>query len=339
MRKLTWALLASILVSTPSLIFSQQPVFGPAVNMGPKINSASHQLDPFLTADGKKFFFSSGADIWFSEMTDTGWTQARMLGPQINYGIDFQVSPSVSPDGQKLYYVDASRDGFSWDVWVSTWDSSINDWGVPQNLGPPVNTSGGEYSARIGSDGQHLYLSISNDIGCGLYVSEWNGSSWSVPTPLGAGFCAISEYPTITADLKEIYYHQYVSDGKSVFVQCQNSSAWGPQIDIRPQIGGRAIAPFITITGDSLFFAGYPDLGGFGGTDIWVATRMLSGDLSVDGQLTIADVVLELYRVFLGQPYVAPDAAGDLTCDGRFTAADISVLLLKVFGVNAFSTE
>ncbi len=156
------------------VVFSQQPVFGPAVNMGPKINSASHELDPFLTSDGKKFFFSSGADIWFSEMTDTGWTQARMLGPQINYGINLQTSPSISPDGQKLYYVDASRGGFSWDIWVSTWDSSLNDWGTPQNVGWPVNTPGVEYSARIGPDGVHLYFSSSVANGenrCGLYVS------------------------------------------------------------------------------------------------------------------------------------------------------------------------
>ncbi len=314
--------------------FSQQPVFGPAVNMGPKINSASHELDPFLTADGKKFFFSDGADIWFSEMTDTGWTQAIRLNSQINYGIHYQVSPSVSPDGQKLYYVDASRGGAYWDIWGSTWDSSINDWDTPVNLGPPVNTSEGEYSARLGPDGRHLYLSISNAVGCGLYVSEWDGSSWSIPAPLGAGQCAISEYPSITGDSKEIYYRQVVSDGTSTFMHCRNQSAWGPAIDMRPQLGGRTGTPFITASGDSLFFAGCSDFPGFGGCDIWMATRLLSGDLNLDSQFTTADVVLELYKVFLDQPHPAPSGAGDLNCDGRYTPADITILLLKVFGVS-----
>jgi Tol biopolymer transport system component len=336
-----WLILPAVLVSVWDSCAFSQPIFAPPVNVGTPINSASSEWDPFLTADGKKFFFVSlrdnSIDIWFSEMTDTGWTQARMLGPRINYGVDLQTSPSVSPDGQKLYYVDASRDGFSWDIWVSTFDSAANDWSTPQNVGWPVNTPGVEFSARIGPDGQHLYFSSSVANGenrCGLYVSEWDGSSWSVSSPLGAGQCGISEYPTITADLTEIYYYQYVSDGTSIFVQCWNGSAWGPQVDLRPQLIGNTGSSFITPSGDSLFFTGCDDFSGFGSCDIWLAIRLISGDLNLDSQLTIADVVLELYKVFLNQAYPAPSGAGDLICDGRFTAADISLLLLKVFGVS-----
>ncbi len=88
-----------------------------------------------------------------------------------------------------------------------------------------------------------------------------------------------------------------------------------------------------------MFFAGCNDFPGFGGCDIWIARRLLSGDLNLDSQLTIADVTLELYKVFLGQSYSAPAAAGDMNCDGRFTPADVSLLLLKVFNINAFSVE
>lgn len=328
--------------------FSQQPVFGPPVNLGPKFNSASHELDPFLTADGQKFFFSDGADIWFSEKTDTGWTKARRLGPQINFFIYLQTSPSVSPDGQKLYYVDAERGGAFWDIWVSTWDSSINDWGITENLGWPVNTPGVEFSARIGPDGRHLYFSSSSDSvdslnpngRCGLYVSEWNGNSWSIPTELGAGYCGdIPDYPTITANNKELYYQRLVNDGTSIVVHCWNQTAWGPAINLRPQLGGRTGTPFITPSGDSLFFAGSVDLGGFGGADIWMTTRILSGDLNLDGQLSMADVILELNKVFLDDPFPAQPAAGDLSCDGRFSAADVVLLLKQVFGVTLTSTE
>ena len=329
--------------------FSQQPVFGPPANLGPKINTALHQLDPFLTADGKKLFFADGADIWFSEMADTGWTNAVKLGPQINYGIHLQVSPSVSPDGQKLYYVDASRDDYNWDIWVSTWDFSINDWGAAQNLGWPVNTQGIEHSVRIGSDGQHLYFysSVSDSVDslnpngrCGFYVSEWAGTDWSIPTSFGANYyCASSDYPSITADLKELFYHQYVSDGTSIFVNCLSRIGWGPQIDLRSQIGGRAATPFITPSGDSLFFSGTPDLGGNGGADIWMIKRILSGDLNLDSQLTTADIVLELNKVFAGEPFSAPAAAGELNCDGQFSPVDVVLILRLVFEQNTLSTE
>ncbi|HXF48913.1 MAG TPA: hypothetical protein VNL73_05755 [Verrucomicrobiae bacterium] len=327
------------LLALTSLSIAQQPVFGPPVNLGPRINTASHELDPFLTADGKKLFFSDGADIWFSEWLNNNWTQAVRLAPQINYGIHYQVSPSVSPDGQKLYYVDASRDGYYWDIWVSIWDSSTNNWGTAQHLDYPINTAGVEFSARIGPDGRKLYFSTSYccdslypDGRCGFYVSEWNGSSWSLPEFLGGGQCEVSQYPSVTADLQELYYHQYVSDGGSIFVNCWEQSTWGPQIDLRPQLGGRTATPFITSTGDSLFFSACNDFPGFGGCDIWLATRMLSGDLNLDSQLTAADVVLELNKVFLEESYPAPPAAGEMTCDGNFTPADVVVLLLRVFG-------
>ncbi|MCI0532057.1 MAG: hypothetical protein L0Y74_08940, partial [candidate division Zixibacteria bacterium] len=290
------------LLAFTSLSFSQ-PVFGPPVNLGPRINTASHELDPFLTADGKKLFFSDGADIWYSEWLNNNWTQAVRLGPQINYSIFLQTSPSVSPDGQKLYYVDASRDGFYWDIWVSTWDSSLNDWGTSQNLNWPVNTPGVEHSARIGPDGLHLYFysSVSDSVDslnpngrCGLYISELDGGSWSIPTELGAGDCGLSDNPTITGDLKELYYQQAESYGASISVNCWKGREWGPQIDLYPQIGGRAGTPFITPSGDSLFFTGCSDFPGLGGCDIWMARRMLSGDLNLDSQLTATDVVLEL---------------------------------------------
>ncbi|HXF49316.1 MAG TPA: hypothetical protein VNL73_07825 [Verrucomicrobiae bacterium] len=333
-----------LFLALASLSIGQQPVFGPPVNLGPRINTASHELDPFLTADGKKLFFSDGADIWFSEWLNNNWTQAVRLGPQINYGIHLQTSPSVSPDGQKLYYVDASRDGYWWDIWVSTWDSSTNNWGTAQHLDYPINTPGVEFSARMGPDGQKLYLSTSYccdslypDGRCGFYVSEWNGNSWSLPEFLGGGQCEVSQYPSITADLQELYYYQYVSDGTSTFVNCWKQSGWGPQIDLRSQLGGNTGSSYITPSGDSLFFTGCADFSGFGGCDIWMARRMLSGDLNLDSQLTAADVVLELNRVFLEEPYPATPPIGEMTCDGLFTPADVVVLLLRVFGTGEAS--
>ena len=53
----------------------------------------------------------------------------------------------------------------------------------------------------------------------------------------------------------------------------------------------------------------------------------------MDGELTAADVVLELNKVFLGEPYPAPEAVGDMNCDSGFTPAD-AVLLLQVVYLN-----
>ena len=315
-----------------------QPLFAPPVNLGPKINTASHDFDPFLTFDGKKLFFVSlrdnGLHLWFAEWTDTGWTNPRKLGPQINAGANGKWSPSVSPDGQKLYYVDDSRQGFFWDIWVSTWDSSFNDWGTPVNLGPPVNTTGAERSAHLGPDGRHLYFDSDGSGRCGIYVSEWNGTNWLVPTHIPAASCAVDAYPTITADGRWFFFDRYVTGSKkNVFVSVRTDSGWGAPINLLPQIGDSSWTPFIVPSGDSLFFNSNRGVGGFGGSDLWISRRLQRGDLNMDGELTAADVVLELNKVFLGEPYPAPEAVGDMNCDSGFTPAD-AVLLLQVVYLN-----
>lgn len=325
-------LTAGVVLLLFGVVFSQ-PIFAPPVNLGPKINTAGHEFDPFLTFDGKKLFFVSLRDhtesIWFSEWTGSDWTNPIKLGPQINAGASQKLSPSLSPDGQKLFYVDDSRQGFLWDIWVSTWDSSVNDWGNPVRLPYPVNTPGAEFSARIGPDGRHLYFNSEGDSGrCGIYVSEWDGANWSIPIKVSISSCSIDDYPSITADGQWFYFDRYLVDsGKSVFVSPWTGSDWGLPYDLRPQLGGGGTA-FVTPSGESLFFASV-SLTGFGGADIWMAQRVLRGDLNFDRQMTAADIVLELNKVFLDEAF--PAAVADVNCDGLFTAADVVLLLNRVF--------
>ncbi len=335
-RILTLVLARGIVLLLSGVAFSQQPVFGPAVNMGPKINSASHEIDPFLTADGKKLFFVSlrdnSIDIWFAELSDTGWTNPVKLPSHINAGASGKWSPSVSPDGQKLYYVDDSRLGYYWDIWVCTWDSSANDWGTPVNIGPPVNTPGAEVAARIGPDGRHLYF-YSNGFGrCGIYASEWNGASWSVPSPIPPAPNCVDEYPSITADGRWFYFDKYVGGAqKSIFVSENTGFGWSPVFDLSSQIGDSSLTPFVVPSGDSLFFGSTKGAGSLGGADIWITQRFKLGDLNLDGQHSIADVVLLLNKVFQNLPYPAPEEFGDMNCDSRFSPADLVLLLNTVF--------
>lgn len=226
--------------------------------------------------------------------------------------------------------------GYNWDIWVSTWDSALNDWGIPQNVGPPVNTPGTEFSAHIGPDGRHLYFSsgvfIPDSLArCGVHVSEWDGTSWSepvrFPTP---DSCNFGEYPSRTADSVWFYLERGVSDGLSSFVIHWNGSFWEPPVDLRPQVGGRSASPFVVPSGDSLFFRSI-DLAGFGITDIFLIPRVVLGDLNLDGRLTVADVVLELNAVFLSETFPVPFETADGNCDGGLSPADVVLLLNATF--------
>lgn len=65
--------------------------WGPAINLGPMINSPFNEETPFITADGRKLFFSSlghkgmgGYDVFFSELTNSGWSKAVNVGYPLN---------------------------------------------------------------------------------------------------------------------------------------------------------------------------------------------------------------------------------------------------------------
>lgn len=64
--------------------------------------------------------------------------------------------PSLSPDGNTLYFASNQEGGFGgWDIYVSTWAGSA--WTTPRNLGAAINTAGNEVTPFF--DGNNLYFS------------------------------------------------------------------------------------------------------------------------------------------------------------------------------------
>lgn len=64
--------------------------------------------------------------------------------------------PSLSPDGNTLYFASNQEGGFGgWDIYVSTWAGGA--WTTPRNLGASINTAGNEVTPFF--DGNNLYFS------------------------------------------------------------------------------------------------------------------------------------------------------------------------------------
>jgi outer membrane protein OmpA-like peptidoglycan-associated protein len=69
---------------------------------------------------------------------------------------------------------------------VSRWNGK--EWGKPENLGPPVNTIGEEYSPFIAADGVTLYFSSNGRMGLGgqdIFVTRFVNGKWTEPKNLG----------------------------------------------------------------------------------------------------------------------------------------------------------
>ena len=144
------------------------------VNLGFPINTKGWESQPSLSADGKTLYFVSDRrggfgsyDIWKSDIDEEGkWTMPVNLGPNINTPYDEQ-SPFIHPDNQTLYFSSNGWVGLgNKDLFISRLDTAGN-WGLPQNLGYPINTYGEESGLTINASGTKAYFSSDNFNGYG----------------------------------------------------------------------------------------------------------------------------------------------------------------------------
>ena len=86
------------------------------------------------------------------------WSAPVNLGPLVNSPFN-DFAPAVSKDGRSLYF-SSDRPGTSGptDIWVSQRNSRDDPWGVPINLGTPVNTSFGERAPNFSRDGHWMFF-------------------------------------------------------------------------------------------------------------------------------------------------------------------------------------
>lgn len=127
-------------------------------NLGRNVNSVAWDSQPSLSADGRTLYFTSDRrggvgqeDIYVTTLQDDGtWSVARNVGAPVNTtGKD--MAPFIHASGSTLYYVSDGMVGMGGlDVYKS--NAEAGKWGVPENLGYPLNTFENESSLFISSD-------------------------------------------------------------------------------------------------------------------------------------------------------------------------------------------
>jgi len=230
-------------------------------NLGPMVNGSYWEQTPRISADGLSLFFASNRpdgfgnwDIWIAtrETRDTDWSRAVNLGSTINSSA-LDMAPSVSADGLLLFFGSNRPGGFgSVDLWLTTRETSHDDWGTPINLGPPVNSQFNEGGASISADGRMLVV---DSFAFGPFRPDGHGS----------------------ADLW-------------LAKRTTSSGPWGALVNLGPAVNSPSydLSACIAADGSTLYFASNrPD--GFGGFDIWqVSIIPMPGDLQEDGDSDLA---------------------------------------------------
>ncbi len=144
--------------------------------LGEEVNSPYWESQPSVNCEGKSLYFVSdrpggfgGRDIWVSHLQEDGtWTNAINLGDKINTPMD-EESPFIADDNTTLFFASNGHPGYGKTDVFYTRFSENGDWGTPQNMGKPINSSDNELSFFMTAKGDKGYIASNRDGGYGNF--------------------------------------------------------------------------------------------------------------------------------------------------------------------------
>jgi hypothetical protein len=204
--------------------------WGPREYLPSPINYIGLQEQAAITPDKRWIYWVSWRtgglgtwDIWRTSWDDSSRTcgQAECLGQNIN-SPDIEFGVCFSFDQQRIFFVTSthSKNGQighgSDDIWYADWDSTLDDWGLPYNLGPLINTSDIEDFPYISRDGNRLYFACPGGHrvpgwqgGYDLYVAEKDSNNWetvsNLSPPINSPTWELG--PSISFDNTKLYFN------------------------------------------------------------------------------------------------------------------------------------
>jgi Tol biopolymer transport system component len=146
-----------------------------------ELNTSANDVSPWIV--GNYLYFST--DRWTGEyqiaratLNGGVWGNILPMPGFVQTGVN--ASCSFTSDGNTMYFSSNRQPTMgSFDIFKAT--NVGGNW-VVTNLGSPIDTVAQEWSPSISPDGTVLHFCKMNRIGTWfLYVSKWNGTSWSVP--------------------------------------------------------------------------------------------------------------------------------------------------------------
>ncbi len=193
--------------------FWQRPIKLPG-----SVNTATNEGSPSFTADGQTLFYAAAdrddskgkSDIYRAVLEGVDWRGGENLDFPVNTKA-WESHPSISADGNVLYFVSDREGGLGGlDIW-STYRDAQGFWRVPVNLGVPINTENDEVSPFIASDGQTLYFASDGHPGLGgtdMFVSRRINDAWSTPTNVGLPLNSENndEFFALAAEGRTVYF-------------------------------------------------------------------------------------------------------------------------------------
>ncbi len=229
------------------------------------------------------------------------WSTPVNLGPMVNTA-SLDAGPAISKDALTLYFSSDRVGGIgSQDIWITKRPTVDSPWETPVNLGSGINTGALEQVPALSRDEHWLFFNSDRAGGCGgvdiwasFRVNTHDDFGWQAPVNLGPGDqCGIgvnsasfdggvSYFENEDGGAPQLFFGSARPGGPGaidIYVSAQRADgSFGPASLVAelssPQSDQRPVPRF-----DGLELFLFSDrVGGFGGFDIWVATRETVAD-------------------------------------------------------------
>lgn len=201
-------------------VFTRSEFTGRNFNFGSPMprpfNANFNEGSPTITADNRLLIFTSceptedglqNCDLYYSIRNGDTWSSIQPIGDAINRPDSWESQPSVSPNGDKLYFASNREGGLGGiDIYVSHRQAD-GSWGEPQNLGAPINTEGDEKSPFLHTDSKTLYFAArGGHLGMGgydlFYARQNENGTYDEPKNIGYPINTPSNEAGLIVDLQ-----------------------------------------------------------------------------------------------------------------------------------------
>ncbi len=200
-----------------------------AKNIGPIINTTEHDATVSISIDGSELYIYRDDDngsIYVSKLDDkNNWTKPVKLPAPINSKYR-ETHASLGADNMTLYFTSDRPGGYGGrDIYVVR-KLPNGKWGIPQNLGPQINTPFNEEGPFIHPDGKTLFFSSQGHNSMGgydIFYSSYNKETktWSKPVNIG--------YP-INTTMDDVFYVPTPDGKRAYYASKQFNSIGGTDI-------------------------------------------------------------------------------------------------------------
>ncbi|MFD2245154.1 OmpA family protein [Pontibacter ruber] len=211
----------------------QKPIDFNPVRLSDAINQFGLQYFPSTTADQRYFIYTARA--------------------------------GARPDQDENIYVSQQKDG---------------EWQAPVSISDAINSTANEGAATISGDGKTLVFTSCNrpdsQGDCDLYISFRTGNEWSKPRNMGTDVNskAWDSQPSLSADGRTLYFTSTRGGGigkEDIWVtSLVEDGSWRKPRNLGEPVNskGRDMAPFIHVSGSTLYFVSDGHIG-MGGLDVF----------------------------------------------------------------------